>query len=89
MHLILNIFDALALPYFPEKIGYKKDAYATKHIVVFLDCNSHLNRPQLQQADGPSVFVAKFKTTKKWYLTPISCAKTYSNIPTSVFFTLT
>ena len=48
MHLILNIFDALALPYFPEKIGYKKDAYATKHIMVFLDCNSHLNRPQLQ-----------------------------------------
>ena len=48
-----------------------------------------MGRPQLQQADGSPIFVARFgKRTKQQCAKPISCAKTYSYILGSVFLPL-
>ena len=56
-------------------------------MLAFIDYNSHLGRPQLQQADSSLVFVARFgKRTKQWYAAPVPCAKTYSYIPSSAFY---
>ena len=72
----------MVLTYCPKRIGYKNDAYIAKHMLAFIDYNSHLGRKQLERSDGTPVFVARFgKRTKQWYATPVLCEKEYSYVP--------
>lgn len=46
---LLEAFHNLVLAYCPKRIGYKNDAYITRHQLAYLDFNGHLNRGQLQK----------------------------------------
>ncbi|XP_057291839.1 uncharacterized protein LOC130614426 [Hydractinia symbiolongicarpus] len=75
---LLEAFHNLVLAYCPKRIGYKNDAYITRHQLAYLDFNGHLNRGQLQKKDGSLVYVRRYgKRTKQWFLVAVPKPKDY------------
>ena len=63
----------MVLTYCTKRIGYINDAYIARHMLAFIDYNTHLGEDQLTKFDGTPVFVARFgKRTKQWYATRTS-----------------
>ena len=70
------------MTYCPKRIGYKNDAYITRHQLAYLDYNKHIDREQLKRKNGTPVFVRRFgKRTMQWFLAAVKEPKKYSYIP--------
>jgi len=78
---LLEAFHNLVLTYCPKRIGYKNDAYITRHQMAYIDFNTHLGRTQMKRKNGEPVWVKKYgKRTKEWFVAPLPEPKTYPYI---------
>ena len=79
----------MILEYCSKRIGYRNDAFISRHQLACMDYNTHVERVQLKRKDGTLVFGRRWgKRTKRWHAVPVPVPKTYSYIPGS-YLTLT
>eukprot|EP00794_Sanderia_malayensis_P001873 gene1873-2116_t len=69
----MEVFHSLILEYCPKRIGYKHDAFTTRHQLAYIDYNHHSGRSQMKTKGGELVYMRKWgKRTKNWHVVPVA-----------------